>query len=164
MELCPIHGVTGNWPARKPTPVLGDGAQNPTEAISGEYNPITDRLGRARTAFWVDGSGLVAQRLPFVPEICVAESVHVVWRCRRKRKQGAEVSTQYGGLPRSEHQRQLVAEALTLSLNDSAVLLYLFRAIYYLDRLPRCNMPVLPRAEDPVQHSAYSAQRHMAGM
>jgi hypothetical protein len=54
------------------------------------------------------------------------------------------LSTQYGGLSRRERQRQLVAESLTLPLNGSAIFLYLFRAIYYLDRLPRCNMPVLP--------------------
>ena len=58
-----------------------------------------------------------------------------------------------------EHQRQFVAESLTLSLNDSAAFLYLFRAIDCLDRLPRCNMQVLARAEHPVQHAAYSAQR-----
>src|ERR1022692_284125 len=77
---------------------------------------------------------------------------------------GTEVSTQDGGLSRCEHQRQFVAESLTLSLNDNAAFLHLFRAIDYLDRLPRCNMQVLARAEHPVQHAAYSAQRHVAGM
>ena len=95
----------------------------------------------------------------------MAEGAYAIYkRIRRKRKQGAEVSTQYGGLSRREHQRQLVGESFTLSLNDSAIFLRFFRAVDYLDRLPRCNMPVLLRAEDSVQHSAYGAQRHVAGM
>jgi|HubBroStandDraft_1064217.scaffolds.fasta_scaffold363549_2 hypothetical protein len=44
-------------------------------------------------------------------------------------KKGAEVSTQYGGFARLEHQGQLVGESLTLSLSDGAVFLYLLRAI-----------------------------------
>ena len=63
---------------------------------------------------------------------------------------------------RREYQRQLVRESLTLSLNESAVVLYLFRAIDYFDRLPSCNMQVLARSEDPVQHAAHSAKRHVA--
>jgi hypothetical protein len=59
-------------------------------------------------------------------------------------KQGAEVSTEYGGLSRREHQRQLIGESLPLSLNDGVVFLDLFRAI--------------------VQQTAYSAQGHVSGM
>ena len=82
--------------------------------------------------------------------------------------------TQYAGLAASEnsvrrsqrstavspdaiHQRQLIGESLTLSLNDSAIFLRFFRAIDNLDRLPRCNMQVLAGTEDPVQHAAYGA-------
>src|ERR1039457_6524640 len=93
------------------------------------------------------------------PQPLTGPAATAKWRSRLKRKQGAEVSTQDGGLSRREHQRQFVAESLTLSLNDSAAFLYLFRAIDCLDRLPPCNMQVLARAEHPVQHAAYSAQR-----
>ena len=70
-------------------------------------------------------------------------SDHAIRRSRLKRKQGAEASTQYGGLSRRKHERQLVGESFTLSLNDSAIFLRFFRAIDYLDRLPRCNVPIL---------------------
>src|SRR5690242_3980009 len=77
------------------------------------------------------------------------------------KRRNTKVSTWYGGLSRREYQRQLVRESLTLSLNDSAVFLYLSRAIDYFGRLPSCNMQVLARAEDAVQHAAHSAQRHV---
>ena len=74
-------------------------------------------------------------------------------------RQGPEASAQYGCLSRGEHERQLVGESFTLSLNDSAIFLRFFGAIDYFDGLPRCNMRVPARAEHSVQHAAYSAQR-----
>lgn len=49
-------------------------------------------------------------------------------------KTGPEASAQYGGLSQRKHERRLVGESFTLSLNDNAILFRFFGAIDYLER------------------------------
>ena len=73
------------------------------------------------------------------------------WRSR------GDVSSQDRRLARRVHKGQFVGEPFTLPLNDGSIFLSFLRTINDLDRLPRRNMQVLARTEDPVQHAAYGA-------